>query len=79
MLGKDGVEEAFGRTFSNRFNIHRTRQNFPGDGIDTFEEMARKGLAVTDRVIVEQMGGKIDQENDTWIIPQPERNAHSAN
>ena len=43
MIGKDGIEETFGRKFSNRYNIHRTRQNFPNDGIDTFESMAQKG------------------------------------
>ena len=28
--------------FSNKFNIHRTRQNFPNEGIDTFENMANE-------------------------------------
>ncbi len=70
MLGKQGVEEAFGRTFSNRFHIHRTRQNFPNEGIDTFEAMAQKGLAVVDRVVEVEMGGRIDKENDAWIIPK---------
>lgn len=69
MIGKDGVEKAFDRQFSNRFNIHRTRQNFPEDGIDTFEKMAQKGLNVTDIVVKEEIGGIIDKENDTWIIP----------
>ena len=36
MIGKSGVEKAFKREFSNKFNIHRTRQNFPNEGIDTF-------------------------------------------
>ena len=69
MMGKDGIEEAFGRQFSNRFNIHRTRQNFPDDGIDTFENMAQKGLLVTDRVVKEEMGGTVDPEKNTWTIP----------
>ena len=69
MLGKEGLEDTFNRTFSNRFNIHRTRQNFPGNGIDTFEQMAEKGLAVIDRVVVEQMGGKIDENKNIWLIP----------
>ena len=69
MIGKDGIEETFERKFSNRFNIHRTRQNFPEDGIDNFETMAQKGLVVTDRVITEEIGGKIDEENNLWIIP----------
>ncbi len=69
MIGKDGVEKAFGRQFSNRFNIHRTRQNFPEDGIDTFEKMAQTGLMVIDLVVQEEIGGIIDEKNDTWIIP----------
>lgn len=69
MIGKDGIEKVFNRQFSNRFNIHRTRQNFPGDGIDTFENMAHKGLLVADRVIKEEIGGTVDLENNIWRIP----------
>ena len=29
MIGKEGIEKSFGREFSNRFNIHRTRKGFP--------------------------------------------------
>jgi hypothetical protein len=70
MIGKDGIEETFGRKFSNQFNIHRTRQNFPNDGIDSFEKMAKKGLIITDRVVKEEIGGTIDLEKNIWIIPQ---------
>lgn len=70
MLGKEGVEEAFGRKFSNKFNIHRTRQNFPNDGIDTFEAMAEKGLFIIDRVVLEEMDGGVDQKKNVWYIPQ---------
>ena len=69
MLGKEGVEKTFGRTFSNQYNIHRTRQNFPDNGMDTFESMAEKGLAVTDRVVQEQIGGTVDLEKNVWRIP----------
>lgn len=69
MIGKEGIEKAFGRKFSNRYNIHRTRQNFPNEGVDTFENMAETGLMITDKVIVEEMGGRIDSEKNTWIIP----------
>jgi len=68
MIGKDGIEETFNRKFSNRFNIHRTRQNFPNDGVDTFENMAKKGLIVTDRVVTQEMGGIIDMKKNIWII-----------
>ena len=69
MIGKAGIEEAFERSFSNRFFIHRTRQNFPGDGIDTFENMAEMGVAITDLVIKEQIKGSMDPESNTWLIP----------
>jgi hypothetical protein len=74
MIGKDGIEEAFGRKFSNLYNIHRTRQNFPDDGIDSFENMAKTGLIVTDRIVIKEMGGKIDSEKNSWIIPIKDRN-----
>ena len=70
MIGKQGVEEAFGAGLSNQFNIHRTRQNFPNNGIDTFEEMARKGMQIVDRVVIEEMNGHIDEEMNDWVIPK---------
>ncbi len=69
MIGREGIEETFDRKFSNRFNIHRTRQNFPNDGIDTFENMAKKGLIVTDKIVKEDIGGSIDLKKNMWIIP----------
>ena len=69
MLGKEGVEAAFGRTFSDKFNIHRTRVNFPNDGLDTFDEMAKKGIYIIDRVVQEEMGGGVDLKKDVWYIP----------
>jgi hypothetical protein len=72
MIGKEGIEKTFNRSFSNRFHIHRTRQNFPDGGIDTFEDMAQKGLMVTDRVVEEEIGGSLDLEKNVWIIPLKE-------
>ncbi len=69
MIGKGGVERAFGTDLSNQFNIHRTRQGFPNNGIDTFEAMATKGLVIVDRVVTEKMNGEVDIENDRWVIP----------
>jgi ADP-ribosylglycohydrolase len=69
MLGKQGVEDAFHRSFANKFNIHRTRQNFPNDGIDTFQNMAKTGVLIIDRVVQEQLGGGIDREKNVWYIP----------
>lgn len=70
MIGKEGIEKAFNREFSNKFNIHRTRQNFENNGIDTFENMAQKGVFITDRAVQELMGGGIDLERNVWYIPQ---------
>jgi hypothetical protein len=69
MIGKEGVEKAFNRKFSNQFNIHRTRIGFPNNGIDSFENMAEKGVFVIDRVVQEQMRGGIDLKKDLWFIP----------
>lgn len=69
MLGKEGIENAFGRKFSNQFNIHRTRIGFPNEGIDTFEHMAEIGASITERVILTEIDGKLVSENGNWIIP----------
>ena len=63
------MEAAFDRKFSNRFHIHRTRQNFAADGIDTFEAMADKGVAIVERVIKERMKGEVDKKRSLWVIP----------
>lgn len=69
ILGKEGVENEFGRTFSNEFDIHRTRVNFPIDSTDNFDRMAREGLFIVDRVIQEYIGGGVDLNLDLWYIP----------
>ena len=70
MLGKEGVENAFGLKFADKFNIHRTRIGFPNKGIDDFGHMAKKGIFIIDRVVQEQLGGGIDLDKDVWYIPQ---------
>ena len=75
MIGKEGVEKAFGQTFSDRFNIHRTRQNFPNEGIDTFDHMATIGVFIVDRAVQEQMKGGIDLEKNIWYIPESYKGA----
>ena len=72
MIGKEGIEEAFGREFSNKFNIHRTRVNFPNNGLYSFEEMAETGVYIIDRVVQEEMAGGIDLQEDVWYIPTTE-------
>ena len=78
MIGKEGVEQAFGRTFADKFNIHRTRRNFPDDGIDTFDNMAQTGIFVVDRAVQEEMGGGVDLENNVWYIPASHAGIHQA-
>lgn len=69
MIGKDGVEKAFGKQFSPRYNIHRTRNGFDNNGIDTFDHMAEVGVYIVDRVVQDYMGGGIDLEKDIWYVP----------
>lgn len=71
MLGREGIEEAFGRKFSSRFNIHRTRGNFPNNGVDTFSAMAKQGIAIIDRVVEEEMSGISNKKDNVWEIPDP--------
>lgn len=68
MAGKDGIEKVFNRSFSDKYNIHRTRQNFD-DGIDNFSNMAEKGLLIVDRVVANELNGYVDLENNVWHIP----------
>jgi hypothetical protein len=70
MLGKEGVEKAFGRKFSNKINIHPTRQGFPHEGIDTIEAMTQKGLWIIDRVVQEELKGGVDLTSNSWYIPK---------
>lgn len=69
MLGREGVERAFGGPLSDRFDIHRTRGGFER-GIDTFGAMADRGVAVVDRVVTQMADGRIDAERDAWVIPR---------
>lgn len=68
MAGKQGIEEAFGQKFSDRYNIHRTRTGFPvPNGVDNFADMAATGLSVVDRVVIDETGGEV--RGDEWLIP----------
>ncbi|MFZ1290878.1 MAG: ADP-ribosylglycohydrolase family protein [Melioribacteraceae bacterium] len=78
ILGKDEIERIFNRKFSEKYNIHRTRQNFPNDGIDNFNNMAKIGVFIIDRVVQEQMNGGINLENNIWNIPQKQINIFPA-
>ncbi|MDE0190074.1 MAG: ADP-ribosylglycohydrolase family protein [Gammaproteobacteria bacterium] len=68
MIGKQGVEEAFGQEFSDRYHIHRTRTGFPvPEGIDNFPAMAAAGVEIVDRVVVDEIKGEV--RDDQWMIP----------
>ena len=69
MIGKEGVEKDFDRSFSEEYNIHRTRQNFP-KGVDNFSNMANVGIFITDRVVQNDLGGGIDLKKNIWYIPR---------
>ena len=69
MIGKKGIEKAFGKNLSNRFNIHRTRQNFSNNGIFTFEEMAENSCSVVEQVIIKSLNGKFISSSNSWIVP----------
>ncbi|NME70647.1 ADP-ribosylglycohydrolase family protein [Flammeovirga aprica] len=69
MIGKSGVEQAFGSDLSDQFDIHRTRQNFPLDSTDNFEDMSKVGMFIVDRVVQDEMKGGVDLEKDLWYIP----------
>ena len=69
MIGKKGITEAFGMEFSDQFNIHRTRKGFKNEGIDTFKNMADKGLLIIDKVVTSELNGLVDNKNQQWKIP----------
>ncbi|MFT5764750.1 MAG: hypothetical protein ACI8X3_002182 [Saprospiraceae bacterium] len=79
ILGKEGVEKAFDRKFSEKFNIHRTRINFPNNGMDNFTNMAKIGVYIIDRVVQEEMGGGVDLQKNEWYIPDVGLNIVSGN
>jgi hypothetical protein len=38
-------------------------------GEDTFPLMAKRGVYIIDRVVIEELEGGVDLENDVWYIP----------
>ncbi|MDF2176932.1 ADP-ribosylglycohydrolase family protein [Aliiglaciecola sp. CAU 1673] len=71
ILGLQKVEQQFEKPVSHQFYIHRTRKNFAKNGMDTFENMGSKGIEIVDRVVVQELGGKLDTERQIWEIPLP--------
>ena len=68
ILGKEGIEEEFSKKFSNEYFIHRTRQNFEKP-IDNFDNMADKGIKIISRLVINELGGSYDIDNQLWYIP----------
>ena len=75
MIGRDGVERAFRKSgLSDTYWINRTRRNFPDhtpdtEGEDTFLKMAERGIKIIDRVVQNEIVGRIDLEKNVWYIP----------
>ena len=70
LIGKEMIEKEFNMKISDRFNIHRTRKNFPNEGLDTFENMAINGIKIVEKVILEELKGEINTDKKLWIIPK---------
>ena len=68
MMGKKELSALFDQKLSDKFNIHRTRQNFPNDGLDNFSNMADVGIQIIDRIVEKQLAGKVSAEQ--WYIPK---------
>lgn len=67
LYGHQGLQQYFKKTtFSENYNISRTRYNF-SKGVDNFSAMAERGIKIIDKIVVEKMNGTIEKEN--WIIP----------
>ncbi|MDA9213251.1 ADP-ribosylglycohydrolase family protein [Flavobacteriaceae bacterium] len=67
--GKTKIENIFNKPLSNKYNIHRTRQNFENNGLDNFKNMSKKGLSIIDNVVL-KTGGFIDLDENSWYIPK---------
>ena len=69
IIGKKGVEREFNRKFSEKYFIHRTRQNFDYE-VDDFDNMANNAIKIITNMVTNEINGKFDQENQLWYIPQ---------
>ena len=67
LYGYSALEEHFNKhDFSDSYWISRTRYNFP-EAPDNFTDMASRGLGIIDKVVVNAMGGRVDESR--WYIP----------
>ena len=74
IIGDQEVKKAFQITdVSDTYWIHRTRRNFPDLtpdmlGENSFSGMAKMGLEVIDRLVIERINGRLDSEKNYWYI-----------
>jgi hypothetical protein len=67
LYGYEGVLQAYDITdSSDTYWISRTRVGFEND-LDTFTDMAMRGVEIIDRVVTKRMDGA--RQDDYWIIP----------
>ena len=67
LYGHKELQKHFNKTnFSNLYNIQRSRYKMP-KAIDNFTDMAKRGIKIIDKIVIEDMNGKIRANN--WIIP----------
>ena len=69
IIGKKGVEREFNRKFSEKYFIHRTRQNFDYE-VDNFDNMANNAIKIITNMVKNEINGRYDPENQLWYIPQ---------
>ena len=69
IIGKKGVEKEFNRKFSEKYFIHKTRQNFDYE-VDDFDNMANNAIKIITNMVKNEINGRFDQENQLWYIPQ---------
>ena len=67
--GKDRLLEIFPHPLSNQYYIHRTRKGFENGGMDDFTSMAQKGIAIIDKVVVNELKGTVIDNGRGWLIP----------
>ena len=57
------------RKFSEKYFIHRTRQNFDYE-VDDFDNMANNAIKIITNMVKNEINGRFDQDNQLWYIPQ---------
>ena len=76
LYGYQGVIDAFNiKSVSEYYWIHRTRRNFPDHtpnkkGEDSFSLMSDRMLNIIDRIVINELDGKIDENCHCWLIPK---------